>query len=155
MKMPNLAEAAQFAEVIAAVAVVVSLIYVGRELRSNTAATRAESLQGVADASAQILLTTASDSTLSRIRQVGNRDVSLLTDAEAFRYGTLLRQSLLAMQNVYFQKEFGVLDSRVWAGYQAVICDLWSNPGVRATWNLHRHVLDTDFAEVVESCPTG
>jgi hypothetical protein len=155
MKKPTLAEFAQLAEVVAALAVVVSLVYVGRELKSNTAAMRAESLQGVADASAQILLTVTSDSALSRIRRLGNRDISLLTEAEAFRYGTLLRQSLFTLQNVYFQNQLQVLDSRVWAGYRRVICDLWSHPGVRATWDLHRRALDPGFAELVVNCSSG
>jgi hypothetical protein len=155
MKNPSLAEFAQLAEVVAALAVVVSLIYVGRELQSNTAAMRAESLQSVADASAQILLTTASDSALSRIRQLGIRDISLLTEAEAYRYGMLLRQSFFTLQNVYFQYQLEVLDPRVWAGYRRVICELWSRPGVRATWDLHRHALDPGFAELVENCAGG
>lgn len=155
MKRPSLAEFAQLAEVVAAVAVIISLVYVGRELRSNTAAIRAESLQGVADASAQILLTTASDSALSRIRQLGDQDVSLLSEAEAYRYGTLMRQVLLTFQNVYFQYELKVLEPRVWRGYQRVICDYSSNPGIRDTWDLHRHALDPGFAEFVESCSSG
>ncbi len=155
MKKPSLAEFAQLAEVVAAAAVVVSLVYVGRELRSNTAAIRAESIQGVADASAQILLTTASDSALSRIRQIGNRDVSLLSEAEAYRYGTLMRQVLLTFQNVYFQNELKVLEPRIWEGYRRVLCEFSSNPGVRDTWELHRHALDPGFAEVVESCSSG
>jgi hypothetical protein len=155
MKRLGLSELAQLAEVVAAMAVVLSLIYVGRELQSNTAAIRAASLQGVADASAEILLSTASDSALSRIRQVGNRDVSLLTEAEAYRYHTLLRQVLLSLQNVYFQHELGVLDSRIWAGYQRVLCDMFANPGVRDAWAVHEHILDPEFAKLVEDCMTG
>lgn len=153
MKKPTLAQLAELAEIVAAVAVVISLIYVGRELKSNTAAVRAASLQGVADASGQLLTTIVSDSALSRIRQLGNRDTSLLTEAEAYRYATMLRHSFFTLQNVFFQNELQVLDPRVWAGYQGVVCELWSNPGVRATWELHRDVLDSSFAELVESCP--
>lgn len=155
MKKPTLAEIAELAEIVAALAVVVSLIYVGRELKSNTAAVRAESLQSVADASGQLLSTIASDSALSRIRQLGNRDVSLLTEAEAYRYAVLLRQSFFTLQNVYFQNELEVLDARVWAGYRRVVCELWSSPGVRATWEFHRGALDPGFAELVESCASG
>ncbi len=155
MKKPSLAEAAQVAEVIAAVAVVVSLVYVGRELRSNTAAVRAESLQEVANASAEILLTTASDSALSRIRQLGDRDVSLLAEAEAYRYGTMTRQVLLNFQNVFFQHELEVLEPRVWQGYRRIICEYADNAGVRATWDWHRHALDPGFAELVEGCMAG
>jgi hypothetical protein len=155
MKRIGLSEIAQLAEVVAAVAVVVSLIYVGREVQSNTAAIRAASLQGVANASGEILLTVASDSALSRIRQLGSRDISLLNEAEVYRYGTLIRQTLLTLQNVYFQNELRVLDPRVWAGYHRVICDLWSNAGVQATWDHHRHTLDPGFVGIVESCSTG
>jgi len=155
MKTPTLAQFAELAEIVAAVAVVLSLVYVGRELRSNTAAVRAASLQGVADASGQLLSTVASDSSLARIRQVGNRDVSLLTEAEAYRFGIMLRQSFFTLQNIYFQNELEVLDPRVWVGYRRVICELWSNPGVRSTWTQHRPALDPGFAELVEGCSTA
>lgn len=155
MKKPTLAELAALAEIVAAVAVVLSLIYVGRELQSNTAAVRAESLQGVSDASGQLLSTTAADSALSRIRQLGNRDISLLTEAEAYRYGLLTRQSFFTLQNVFFQNELEVLDPRVWRGYRRVICGLWSNSGVRDTWHLHREAFDPEFVELVEGCTSG
>lgn len=155
MKSLTLAEFAQLAEVIAAGAVIVSLIYVGREVRSNTAAIRAASLQAVSNASSELLLTTAGDSALSRIRQVGNREVTSLSEEEVYRYLTLVRQQWLALQNVYFQNELEVLEPRVWHGYGRIICDAWSNPGIRATWPSHRHVLDSGFVSLVEECPGG
>ena len=44
----KLAELAQVAEIIAAVAVVVSLVYVGIEVRSNTSAVRGAAMQAIA-----------------------------------------------------------------------------------------------------------
>ncbi len=152
MKRPGLSESAQIAEIIAAVAVVVSLVYVGKELRSNTAAVRAASMQAVTGASSEILLTVASDSALSRIRQIGDRDPSALTDAEAYRYHTLIRQVWLTMQHVYLQNELQVVDPRVWGAYHRVICTMWSQPGPRATWPVHSGILDPDFVAFVERC---
>jgi hypothetical protein len=152
MKRPTLVELAQVAEVIAAVAVVVSLVYVGKELRSNTAAVRGASLQAIMSAGSEALLGVASDSAFSRIRQIGDRDPSELSEAEAYRYRLILRQYWLAMQNVYIQSELELIDPRIWAGYAANICGAWSNPGARVTWPQHRPVLDAGFAEWVESC---
>lgn len=152
MKKPSLSEFAQLAEVVAALAVIISLVYVGRELRSNTAAIRAASLQSVASASAEILLTTAADSALSRIRQIGTDDITALTEAEAYRYHTLMRQVWLTFQNVYFQNELEVMDPRVWGGYTRIICSAWSNPSTPDTWPIHRPALDTGFVRFVESC---
>lgn len=152
MKKPNLSEIAQFAEVIAAVAVVISLVYVGREIQSNAAAVRAASVEGMARASGELLLTAASDSALSRMWQVGNRDVTLLSDAEAFRHALLTRQALLTLQNAYFQNELNVLEPRVWEGYHRIVCELSSNQGFQDTWHLHRNVLDDGFATMVDAC---
>ncbi|MDX1577132.1 MAG: hypothetical protein R3266_01555 [Gemmatimonadota bacterium] len=152
MRRPTLTETAQIAEVVAAVAVVISLVYVGRELRSNTAAVRAASVQEVANLSAEILLTTAADSALARLRQIGDRDPSRLGEADRYRYATLIRQAWLTMQNAYFQNELDVIDPRVWEGYGRIVCAMWSNPGIRATWPAHRGVLDSGFVAFVEAC---
>lgn len=153
MKKPTLGELAQIAEVVAAVAVIISLVYVGRELRSNTAAVKAASVQAVSDVSSETLLTMASDSALSRIRLAGSRDPASLTELDAYRYGVLMRQFWLIMQNVYLQNELEVIDARIWRGYERIICEVWTQPGVRANWPGHRNVLEAGFAAVVEECP--
>ena len=55
----RLSELAQIAEIIAAVAVIVSLLYVGMEVRRNTAATQAATYQEVVQASNEYLLALA------------------------------------------------------------------------------------------------
>ncbi len=77
MAKVGLAQFAQIAEVIAAVAVVVSLIYVGSELGANTAAIQGASVQAVTAVHVESLLTQASDSALTRIRLAGDRRLLL------------------------------------------------------------------------------
>ena len=154
VRRASLSEIAQFAEVIAAIAVVISLVYVGRELRSNSAAVRAASVEGMAGASADLLSTIASDSALSEIWRTGVQDATHLTEAEAYRFGVLVRQSLLTLQNAYFQNELEVLEPRVWGAYHRIICELWGNNGLRASWPVHRRVLDEGFVTLIEDCPS-
>lgn len=153
MKKPRLAEFAQMAEVVAAVAVVVSLSYVGRELRTNTIAIRGAAQQSITSAQAEIVLLEASDSAVARIRQIGDADPSRLTEAEAFRYHLLLRQIWINLQNVYLQNELGLIDSRLWNVNHRTTCGVWSSAGVQATWPAHLPVLDEGFAALVEACP--
>lgn len=152
MKKPTLSALAQAAEIIAALAVVASLVYVGREVRSNTAAIRGTAVQEVSSASQEALISLAVDSALSRIHQIGTQDLSALTDAEAYRFNVLQRQIWLTMQNVFFQNEFGLLEPRVWAAYHRIICGAWANPGARDAWPNHRDALDRHFADLVEGC---
>lgn len=149
----KLAAVAQVAEVVAAAAVVVSLIYVGRELESNTAAIRGSSVQEATIASSESLLNVATDASLARILQVGRQDPSRLTEVEAIRYHSFRRQFLLIAQSVYLQNELGTIEPRAWRVYERIVCDLWDTPGTRETWSLHRHLLDEGFVALVEACP--
>ncbi|HKK08020.1 MAG TPA: hypothetical protein VKA44_03980 [Gemmatimonadota bacterium] len=149
----RLAALAQIAQVVAAAAVVVSLLYVGRELRATTAAIQGSSVQEVTLSASQSLLSAATDSSLSRILQVGARDPSALTEAERYRREVFVRQFWLIMQNAYLQNELGTIDARAWAVFHRIICDVWTTPGARESWKLHRHLMDEGFAVQVESCP--
>lgn len=148
----RLAALAQIAQVVAAAAVVVSLLYVGRELRATTAAIQGSSVQEVTLSASQSLLSAATDSSLSRILQVGARDPSELTEAERYRREVFIRQFWLIMQNAYLQNELGTIDPRAWRVFHRIICDVWTRPGARASWSLHRHLMDDGFAALVESC---
>ena len=149
----KLTELAHLAEIVAAIAVVVSLIYVGREVQGNTAAIRASALQSVSQRSSEALQTLAYDSVMSRIREVGNADPSLLSAREAYRFREWNRGYWLTMQNVYFQHQLGVFEADVWQGYNRIVCAGIAQAGLRATWEDHRNALSTTFVEVVESCP--
>lgn len=149
----RIAVLAQIGEVVAAAAVVISLVYVGRELRSNTAAIRGSTVQQVTISTSQSLLTAASDSTLARIMRVGRQDPSRLTGPEEFRREAFMRQFWLLMQNVYLQNELGTIEPRAWTVYHRIICDVWDNPGGKESWSIHRRLMDEGFARLVESCP--
>ena len=148
----RLTELAQIAEIIAAVAVVMSLIYVGKEVQSNTAAVRGAAMQAVATTDADILMAVATDATLSEIVRLGQQDPSQLTPPDAFRYTLFMRQFWLHFQNIYQQSELNLIDQSVWQSYVSVICGMVAMPGAQQTWSSHNHILDTGFVAVVEDC---
>ena len=152
MSKTKLNELAQIAEIIAAVAVVMSLIYVGKEVQSNTAAVRGAAMQAIATTDADILMTVASDATLSEIVRLGHQDPSQLTPSDSFRYSLFMRQFWLSFQNIYQQSELGLLDQSVWQSYVSVICEMASRPGVQKTWSNHAGILDTAFVAEIEDC---
>jgi hypothetical protein len=152
MSKIKLKELAQIAEIIAAVAVVMSLIYVGKEVQSNTAAVRGAAMQAVATTDADALLTIAADATLSEIVRLGHQDPSQLTPPDAFRYYLFMAQFWLSFQNIYQQSELGLIDQSVWRSYVSVICRMAARPGVQKTWPDHAEVLDPAFVAVVEEC---
>ena len=154
MKKLTLTDYAQIAEVVAAVAVVVSLVYVGIGLRDNTAAVRSASVQAITTTSQNGLIAESTSADLSRIRRIGDQDPAELNVDEAQRYRTLYRQIWLSFQNVYFQRDLGTVGADLWSTYERIICAQFANQGVRLTWEDHAGVLDSGFVAAAEACPT-
>ena len=93
----RLGELAQIAEIVAAVAVVLSLIYVGRGLIDNTAAIRATSVQAITSGTREALLAVAVDEDLSRIVRIGSADRSMLSGDEAYRFSLFSPPALVIL----------------------------------------------------------
>ena len=152
MKKPNLSQSAQLAEIVAAVAVVISLIYVGLQVRDNTAAIRSSTMQSVADSSDMALAMQAADPEFLRVRITGDADYSSLDRLERMRYLSIYRGTWIRMQNIWAQQQLGVLDPTFWGTFSQIICEVYAPAGVRETWDFHNRVLDPEFVEFVESC---
>ena len=71
------------AELAGAIAVLLGLIFVGMELKQNTEAVQAATLQSMTDASQEYLLLLASDADLNRIWRTARQDPDALTEGEA------------------------------------------------------------------------
>jgi hypothetical protein len=143
---------AQTAEIVAAVAVVVSIVYLGREVESNTSAVQGTAMQAIASTDAQILMSVASDAELSEIVRVGYQTPGQLSEAELFRFSMFMRQFWLSFQNIYQQSELELIEQSVWESYRTVICGMWARPGSRETWSTHVDILDAGFVAVVQAC---
>ena len=148
----KLKKLSQITEIVAAIAVIVSLVYVGNEVQSNTAAIRGASMQAIATSDAETLMTVASDASLSEIIRRGHLDPSQLDEAENFRYFLFMRNFWLSFQNIYQQRELELIDRSVWQSYVTVICGMVSRPGPNRTWPEHVDILDAEFVKIVERC---
>jgi hypothetical protein len=151
---PTLENLALLAEIIGAVAIVVSLIYVGRELNANTAAVQAASLQSVTNASSASMLAVVEHEDFARIRLQAMRDPSQLSETARLRWYLYQRQMWLHFQNVWQQWQLGTLDNGVWQGYERVICrDLLGDETARQQWReQHEYALSAEFVSHLEKC---
>jgi hypothetical protein len=161
MRKLSLGDWSSVAEIIAAVAVVVSLFFVALEVRSNTRAVQAATLQSVIGIARQQVLLMASDGDLNRITMAGDDDLSKLIPEERLRYWWQDRSFWLGMQTIYRQWQLGVLPSEEWDVYNKVICANIGVRGTRALWSQEGPLLMPAFVRIVEACesfrstPTG
>jgi hypothetical protein len=141
---------ALIAEIVAAAAVVVSLLFVGMQLRENTAAVRANSSQQSFDSSREFLLNIALDEDLSRIRQAGSADPSSLTPLEYQRYNLVEYGNLIYYQSIWIQWTLGAVDDRAWQHYKRLLCNGFTGPGTRLVWERAKFILDPEFVRMAE-----
>lgn len=148
------------AELAGAAAVLVGLIFVGLELRQNTAAVAAATLQDQTDATVNFVNLIGSDPEITRIWLLAGSDPEQLTNIERQQIHFIVRGQWFRFQNAWLQWQRGTLDDIDWQTYEGFICrvnvDGPKNQQAAAlrvrTWDDHKHVFLPEFVEFVESC---
>ena len=139
-----------------AIAVLIGLVFVGLELRQNTAAVEAATFQALTDVSSDYILSIAADPELNRIVTTGHVDPAALNEQEYARYFMVNRSFWVRMQNVYSQWQRGTLNNEDWLLYERVICRLGeglnSSQGLIQTFDEHRDILTSEFRQFVDHC---
>ncbi len=133
-------------EIAGATTVILSLIFVGYELRQNTAAVQAATLQALTDGAQQYLHLLASNPELAAIR-LKTRNSEELTDIEAERWRQLRRARWTRFQNAFSQFRRGTLDQEDWSYYEGFICD--ADPD---EWDDHKAAMIDSFVHFVDTC---
>ncbi len=123
------------------------LIFVGFELRQNTAAVQAATMQGLTDASQEYLLLLASDRELLALYRKGRQAPDQLSEIEADQFRLLTRTRWLRFQNAFLQYRRGTMGDEDWAFYESLFC---RNP--ESSWQDHRNALSKPFVQHVEAC---
>ncbi len=138
-------------ELAGAVAVLLGLIFVGLELRQNTAAVQAATFQDLSHASSDFLVDIGSNPATQRNYATGRLDPSALSPAERGQYFMLQQAFWLRMQNAFMQWQRGTLIDEDWIVYQSVICASATDPGPEAHWRA-QNALTPSFKQFLEAC---
>ena len=120
--------------VVGVIGIVISLIYVGYELRQNTIATRAQGHQELVAITISGIDLQLSDQTLASVVDRGNADISSLSEAERSRFSLYIFRVLNMWELAYYQYRDGALNFEVWESWNSWECERVKLPGVREVW---------------------
>lgn len=137
------------AEIVASIAVIASLIYVGLQIRQNTAVTQATGRQAYVDSMNEYVGLINLSTNLADILHRGATGLSNIKGGEIIQFGAFLKQCFINFETSYFQWKAGVLDARLWSIYRHTIVDLLIQPGQQQWWDTRRHWFDKEFQEYV------
>ena len=122
------------AESLGAIGVIVSLVYLAIQVRSNTAAIRAGTTQDVTNRASEISQSISLDPSATEILYVGLRDPDALSDEQQRRFGGMLLAIFRAYENVEYQFRRGFLDGGEWSGLSNNLRSIAIQPGFVIWW---------------------
>jgi hypothetical protein len=146
----SLNDLANIGQVIGAIAVVVSLIYVAAQIRQNTNAVRAATAQSLHEHFASWYHLIASDASLAQLATSGLKDYDSLADTEKARFVSLFMAFLANFQNASLKWKQGLLAPSLWKSWEQVMMNLIGAPGGKALWKERAYLFDDEFRRHVE-----
>ena len=124
------------AEMVGAAAIVVSLVFVGMEIRSNTQAAQAATFQASVGYDVELLLGQGRDADTARAYSAWLNDPDSLSGGERDQAALLSIASMRHIENLYLQHQAGMLSDEAWSAREKFVSFAVSRPG-------HRRVLES------------
>lgn len=130
-----LQEYALIAEIISAAAVVISLIFVGLQIRGNTKATQASTFHEITALDIQLLLSFASSQEASRIISDFRANPDLLSEEDYNQGFYFFAAEVRHVENLFLQHKNKMLNERDWNSRKALVEGIVRSPGFGALLN--------------------
>ena len=146
----SLADLGNLGELIAAIAVVASLLYLAAQIRQNSKLLRASAIQSVASNTAGALASIGQDLNTAAVLTKGLSDFKSLSAAEATQCSALLYLVFNEIQSSYSLHREGAIPEGLWQSKVAVATFYLRTPGVREWWKAGRDLMDRDFVAYAE-----
>lgn len=140
-------------EIIGVFGVVASLVFVGLEVRQNTAAVRGATYQAIADASLQHTMWFADNETLRRLWARVRYDQALpedFTREENLLLGTNYVMTVRRVENIYVQVREGLVEEEAVLRFRPS-ADFFQSPYFLQFWEEWRPQIEPAFLEYFES----
>ena len=142
--------AAAIAEITAALAVVVSLLFVVYSINQNTAALQASNDNFLYDIQNQRLSAMSGDGELAEI--IVKFDAGqTLTDVEEFRYRKHLAKSMNIWEIAYIRRREGLMPETQWESWDRYMSMDMPRDFPHEWWSDLRHGYDANFADHVDA----
>ncbi len=142
-------------EVLGALAVVVTLVFLTAQLRQNTRATRAQTVQDLSKSLTEYLLVQAHSGELGQVwEKVEQEGYAALTVKEEFHFRGFTGAILYSYKNAYVQMQLVTIGEEEWEEYRILLntlFDQWSS--IKDVWETYKRFYPQDFVHAVEDDP--
>ena len=149
--MTNLESLASLGEIVGAIAVVVSLLYLAVQVRQNTRAQRLENASRILDRTASMQGALSRDSAMSVLFSKGVSDPSKLTPQERIQFTWAMYEFFGALEFMYLAANENSIPEEIWQRWSSAAAWWLTFPGVQAWWNARPIPFADSFSSYIES----
>ena len=146
----KLSEVASIAEIIGAVAIIVSLVYVGIQVNDSTRAVRSATASETTAAMSAWYINVGASEQASQIFYEGMTNPEALTQQETTQYIYMSHGLFLEYQAAYYLSQEGTLDFKLQESLVNTIAGVREMPGFRMYWRQRRDLFEPGFRTFVD-----
>lgn len=145
-----LEEIYMISQVVAAFAVVASLVFVGRQMRQSDTTQQALMHQARTDRHIQIGMNLLDPTHLEMYKKSMEGDARQLSDKEVEYLIGLTRMGMLNTEDIVWQCKRGFLDESVLEDQRRIITQMMAHPAQRTVWRMTKMRFSSDLVAFVE-----
>lgn len=135
MRKLTLTNIAQIAEIIAAIVIVISILYVGKELNQNTKAMHDDSWQAILDKLIELDMAEAATPEISQVIMRGETSPDSMKDEEWFRFSKFVLARLGILEYGYLSRSANALGDFHWETIELYLQHKVCLPGYQLYWS--------------------
>jgi hypothetical protein len=140
-------------QILSALALIVSLWFVGIQIRQNTLSTQTARHQSIVQAVADWSREVAMNTEIANLMAHGSANFEQLDPIQRLQFSLLHVALFRNYENIFYQHAQGAIDDHVWDGWSYRMRATFALPGVRAWWSPQRDSYSDVFRDFLEQNP--
>ena len=150
MNAANIQLIANVGEILAAILVVVSLVYVALQIRQNTHALQVTAAQSYVSMY-NTITSEISRPDMAAVWHQGLEDFASLDAADLVRFSALAGQMMRVMESAYLQWRQGAVEDQLWHASETALQDTMAMAGFQQWWQYRSRWYSEDFQSLVNT----
>ena len=141
-------------EITGAFAVVISLVYLATQIKTQNREARIASVHEISEAF-RMGITSFQDAQRASVYTKALKLFDDLNDSEKLQFISMVQGLLRVWEEAFFQFQEDRLDNRVWDSMVAQYSDWMSSRGFQRVWEIRKHTYNPDFQKYVNELDFG
>ena len=139
------------AELLGAIAVIATLVYLAAQVRENTKSLKGFSVDSTLNAGMNMTQSLADDPELSTLFGQGMENWDTLSEEERMRIIYLLFRYFKCLESMHYQFTVGILDESLWIGWRNQLAEYAQTKAGKVYLRDRKHWYSPEFIEMMES----